>query len=482
MEIPGSTRSIDPSCEEVGPTDPSAPVTATVYVRDPAPGEDASSGPVSRSAYHAVHRAREEDIRAVLDFAAASGLAVAEVDRQRRSVLLAGTVGALAEAFGTSLTDYRDPANGVFRGRTGPLTVPSHLSPVITGVFGLDNRMAARAQYRPAAAPTVQYTPPQVATAYGFPVSVTGAGECVAIVELGGGYKTADVTAYFSSIGVAAPNLSAVSVDGGTNSPTNANSADAEGMLDIEVVGGLAAGVKIVVYFAPNTEQGFVDAITTAANDTTNKPSVISISWGGPENSWSSQALTQIEDACTAATAMGVTVTVAAGDNGSTDGVTDGKQHVDFPASAPHALACGGTTLEASGSSISSEVVWNDGSTGGSTGGGISDVWPVPSYQSGVSLPPSVNDGGKRRGVPDVAGDADPNTGWTVRVDGSTIPIGGTSAVAPMWAGLIALLNKALGKPVGFLHPLLYSSAEEATFRDITQGNNGSYSATAAMR
>src|ERR1700722_1790179 len=133
MEIPGSTRSIDPSCEEVGPTDPSAPVTATVYVRDPAPGEDASSGPVSRSAYHAVHRAREEDIRAVLDFAAASGLAVAEVDRQRRSVLLAGTVGALAEAFGTSLTDYRDPANGVFRGRTGPLTVPSHLSPVITG-------------------------------------------------------------------------------------------------------------------------------------------------------------------------------------------------------------------------------------------------------------------------------------------------------------------------------------------------------------
>jgi kumamolisin len=79
--------------------------------------------------------------------------------------------------------------------------------------------------------------------------------------------------------------------------------------------------------------------------------------------------------------------------------------------------------------------------------------------------------------VPDVAGDADPATGWTVRVDGQTFPIGGTSAVAPMWAGLVALLNKALGRPVGYLHPQLYSATVAATFRDITSGSNGAYSA-----
>ena len=239
----------------------------------------------------------------------------------------------------------------------------------------------------------------------------------------------------------------------------------------------VAPGVEIVVYFAPNTEQGFVDALTTAANDKVNAPSVISISWGGPENSWTSQAMTQIENACAAAVAMGVTVTAAAGDNGSTDGVSDGKQHTDFPASAPHALACGGTSLQASGGTIGSEVVWNDGSTGGATGGGISDVWPVPSYQSSVTLPPSVNDGGIRRGMPDVAGDADPQTGWTVRVDGQTTPIGGTSAVAPLWAGLLAVCNRALGRKLGFVQPLLYAASAQATFHDITQGDNGAYSA-----
>ncbi len=478
VEVVGSARFIDPAWEQVGPTDPAAPASVTVYVRDPGDsGEGDTDVTLTREEYQALHRADDADLQAVFDFGAASGLSVGEVSPERRSVQLVGTAGLLAQAFGAELYDYRHPVNGVFRGRTGPLTVPADLAPIVAGVFGLDNRLAARAQFRPAAAPTVQYTPPQVAEAYGFPTTVTGAGECVAIIELGGGYQVADLSAYFKTLGLPAPSVSSVSVDGGTNAPSNANSADGEVMLDIEVVGGVANGAKIVVYFAPNTEQGFVDAITTAANDTTNKPSVMSISWGGPEDSWTSQATTQIESALTAATAMGVTVTVAAGDNGSTDGETDGKQHVDFPASAPHALGCGGTSLEASGATITSETVWNDGSTGGATGGGISDLFPVPSYQTGVTLPPSVNDGGTRRGVPDVSGDADPSTGWTIRVDGETIPIGGTSAVAPMWAGLIALLNQALGKPVGFFHPTLYTAAEEATFRDITSGNNGSYSA-----
>jgi kumamolisin len=476
VEIPGSTRDIDPSWEQLGPADPAAPAVVSVYVRDPAGSPDTPAG-VSRAEYQAAHRATDADIQSVLDFAAEFGLAVGEISPERRSVQLTGTVDALSQAFGAPVGLYRHPDFGVFRGRTGPLTIPAHLGPVVTGVFGLDNRMAARAQFRPAVSPSIQYTPPQVAQAYNFPTTATGAGECVAILEFGGGFRVADITAYFQQLGIKAPTVLAVSVDGGTNAPSTASSADGEVMLDIEVIGGLAPAAKIAVYFAPNSEQGFVDAITTAANDTTNKPSVISISWGGPENSWTQQAIQQIEQACIAATTMGVTVTAASGDNGSTDGQSDGTQHADFPSSAPHILGCGGTSLQASGTQITSETVWNSGSSGGATGGGISDVWPVPTYQQNVSLPPSVNDGQTRRGVPDVAGDADPATGWTVRVDGQTIPIGGTSAVAPMWAGLIALLNEALGKPVGFVHPALYASAAAATFHDITQGNNGSYNA-----
>ena len=300
----------------------------------------------------------------------------------------------------------------------------------------------------------VQYTPGAGGGGCGSPTTATGHGECIALIELGGGFRTADLTAYFLSINVSEPTVEAVLVDNATNDPGTANGPDGEVMLDIEIAGSIAPGATIAVYFAPNTDQGFLDAVTTAVHDTTRRPSVVSISWGGPESTWTAQAMTQMEAAFAAAAAMGVTVTVAAGDNGSTDGVTDGLQHVDFPASALHALACGGTSLLMSGISIESETVWNDGTSGGAGGGGISDVFAVPAYQASAGVPPSVNPGGHAgRGVPDVCGDADPDTGYTIRVDGQTIPIGGTSAVAPLWAGLVALLNEGLGHSVGFPQP-----------------------------
>jgi kumamolisin len=248
-------------------------------------------------------------------------------------------------------------------------------------------------------------------------------------------------------------------------------------LLDIEVAGSIAPGAKIVVYFAPNTDQGFLDAITTAIHDTTNNPTVISISWGGPESSWTSQALTNFDQAFQAAGAMGVTVCVAAGDNGSTDGVSDGSNHVDFPASSSFALACGGTTLQTSNEQIVSEVVWNDLPNGGATGGGVSNVFPLPTWQNGFNVPaPSVKGGG--RGVPDVSGDADPNSGYNILVDGQNEVVGGTSAVAPLWAGLVARINQKMGKSIGFLNPLIYAQAVETSgFHDITQGNNGAFSA-----
>jgi len=178
---------------------------------------------------------------------------------------------------------------------------------------------------------------------------------------------------------------------------------------------------------------------------------------------------------------MGVTVCVAAGDNGSADGDNDGNNHVDFPASDPFVLGCGGTSLQASNDQIVNETVWNDLPNGGATGGGVSDMFPLPTWQEGFDVPsPTVQGGG--RGVPDVSGDADPNTGYNILVDGESAVVGGTSAVAPLWAGLVARINqatgKATGKTIGYLNPLLYTQAVEAEgFHDITQGNNGAFSA-----
>jgi kumamolisin len=247
-------------------------------------------------------------------------------------------------------------------------------------------------------------------------------------------------------------------------------------MLDIEVAGAVAPGAKVVVYFAPNTDQGFIDAISTAVHDSTNKPSVISISWGGPESSWTQQSITALDQACQSAAALGITITVASGDNGSGDGVTDGANHVDFPASSPHVLACGGTKLVASGSTISSETVWNEeASNEGATGGGVSTVFPLPTWQANSNVPLAGTFAG--RGVPDVAGDADPSTGYTVRVDGQALVIGGTSAVAPLWAGLIALSNAQNKTTAGFLQPTIYAAKAAPAFRDITSGNNGAFTA-----
>jgi len=435
------------------------------------------------------HGADPASIRQIEAFAQEHGLSVVEASAARRTVVLSGTVAAMNRAFGVELKQFEHP-NGTYRGRTGPVHIPAELQDTIEGVFGLDNRPQAKPHFRRrkdgsgarAHATGVSYTPLQVATAYNFPSGTDGSGECIALIELGGGYKPADLTSYFKQLNLSTtPTVSAVSVDHGTNHPRgDPNGPDGEVMLDIEVAGAVAPGAKIVVYFAPNTDAGFLDAITTAIHDKTNQPTVVSISWGGPESSWTSQAMTAMDEAFQAAAALGITVCVATGDDGSTDGVTDGLNHVDFPASSPYALACGGTHLVASGPTISSETVWNDLATNdGATGGGISDFFALPIWQAGAGVPPSANPGGHvGRGIPDVAGDADPATGYVTRVDGQPDVIGGTSAVAPLWAGLIARINQQLQTPVGYANPLLYGEAEKAgAFHDITSGNNGAYGA-----
>ena len=475
LPLPGSARPA-PRHERLGEAVPGGErAVVTVYLRGPEP----VPGRMSRQEYAAAHGASQEDADAVVAFAAEHGLSVTDVDLARRRVELRGEATALAAAFAARLCRYRTPEGVEYTAVEGGLMAPASLAGVVTGVFGLDQRPQARPHFRPAADTAVQYTPAQVATAYAFPVGgPSGQGECVGIVELGGGFRQADLQAYFSSLGLPLPSVQAVSVLGATNNPGQPNGPDGEVMLDIEVVGSVAPRATIAVYFAPNTDQGFIDAVTTAVHDSARKPSALSISWGSAESTWSVSAMKQMEQAFAAAAAMGVTVTVAAGDNGSGDGVNDGLAHVDFPASAPHALGCGGTHLVASGAIIEAETVWDDGPGGGATGGGVSAVFAVPAYQQAAGVPPSANPGrGAGRGVPDVSGDADPATGYVVRVDGQTMVIGGTSAVAPLWAGLVALLNETLGQPVGFLQPFLYSQAATPGLRDITQGSNGAYSA-----
>jgi kumamolisin len=443
--------------------------------------------PLSRKAFEAAHGADPADLEQIKQFARDFGLEVRETGTElaRRTVRLSGTVSNLQRAFHVELGEYSHP-RGNFRGRVGAISVPVEYAGIIRGVFGLDSRAQAETHFRrlprtpgiSTQAATTGHDPNEVAQLYDYPEG-DGSGQCIGIIELGGGFKLDDLSSYFGSLNIIAPQVISVSVDGATNSPTTPDSADGEVMLDIEISGAIAPAAKIVVYFAANTDQGFLDAITTAAHDTTNQPSVISISWGSAESNWTAQALTNFDEAFQAAAAMGVTVCVASGDDGSSDGLTDGNNHVDFPCSSSFALACGGTSLQASNGKITSEVVWGNQPDDGATGGGVSNVFPLPAWQNAFGVPaPSNPKGG--RGVPDVSGDADPNTGYNVLVDGESAVYGGTSAVAPLWAALVARINQQIGKPVGFLNPLIYAKAVEASaFHDITKGNNGSFSAAA---
>jgi kumamolisin len=483
--LPGSERPPRFDARTAGSPSLVDTISVSVLLRRRAAIDAAGSDkPITRDEFAARYAALPDDVRRVEAFAQQFDLTVVSVDPARRTIVLAGTIAAMNEAFGTTLHLYQCE-HGLYRGRTGPLYLPADLKDIVVGVFGLDNRPQAQVRCRryrqvigAAAAGDASYTPPQIAAFYQFPTTVTGTGQTVAIIELGGGYKTADLQTYFSALKLKTPSVTAVSVDGAKNAPAgDPNSADGEVLLDIEVVGAVAPDARIAVYFAPNTDQGFLDAITTAVHDAVRKPSIVSISWGAAESAWTPQALTAYDQAFQDAAALGVTVCCASGDSGSSDGVSDGLAHVDFPASSPHVIACGGTRVEASRNALTSEVVWNGGVNGGATGGGVSDVFALPAYQASAKVPVSVNASHfKGRGVPDVAGDADPASGYRIRVDGHDLVFGGTSAVAPLWSALVALINQNRGTPLGFLNPVLYAAGAKG-FRDITSGTNGAYQA-----
>ena len=480
--VPGSTRQPIPGAKVEGPVAADEIIDVTIRLREgqktkaervyrerPRSGA-AADAPLTREELAERVSARPEDVSLVEAYAHEHGLTVLSVSLPQRSIQLRGPASAMQQAFGTSLERVVAPG-GSFRQRTGSIHVPASLSDVITGVFGLDDRPQAKPHFRlqpgtavgtfSARASTTAFTPVEIAKIYEFPKG-DGKGQCIALLELGGGYKTSDLNAYATSLGLPVPNVVALSVDGAHNHPTgNPNGPDGEVVLDVEVAAGVAPAAKIAVYFAPNTDRGFLDAVSAAVHDTNNRPGVISISWGGPESSWTKQSMDAMTQIFSEAASIGVPVFVAAGDDGATDGVASGELTVDFPAASPAAIACGGTRLEAANGKRTREVVWNDlASDSGATGGGFSKIFQAPSWQK-TSL---KNFKQHMRGVPDVSANADPQTGYRIRVDGKNMIIGGTSAVAPLMAGLVALCaQKGGATPRDFMARIYGGQSAPAT-------------------
>ena len=503
--VAGSEKLPDKRSRLIGDVDPEHLKTITVLLKpkrelDLAARRQSNAAPLSREEFAQQYGADPEAVARVESFAAQHHLSVVDANLAQRTVVLRGRTADIQRAFNVDLKLYATQDNTIFTGREGAVYVPEDIEPDIEAVLGIDDRPAARPHFRrmsdmlddDLAEPRLKllpdkegitahnpraFTAPEVAKLYNFPTALTGEGQCIGIIELGGGYQTSDLHTYFDGLGIhPGPLVTSVGVLGGANRP--GGSSDGEVELDIEVAGAVAPRARIAVYFAPNRDGAFIAAVKTAVHDTIRKPSVITISWGNEENGWTKQARIAFDRTLQEAAAMGVTVLVAAGDLGSSDEGPPGAQpHVDFPSSSPFALACGGTKLLTSdGTTIASEVVWNEGSRGGAGGGGVSIYFDKPAYQNNVNVPLSPS-GTVGRGLPDVSGNADPRTGYKVVIDGKQEAIGGTSAVAPLYAGLIALINEArakVGLPwVGLVNDDLYSSA--GVCRDITEGNNDMY-------
>jgi kumamolisin len=423
-------------------------------------------------------------VQAIESFAKEHDLVVTRNEPASARMGLAGTADKINTAFGVTLMDFENPKLGAFHARTSPVTLPPEVSDAITGVFGLNNHRILQRGFRAAhhlvpqmATPNRSwFIPTELAPVYNFP-SANAQQQCIGLLEFGGGVETSDVATYFTKIGSPAPSVQVIAVDGVSTDPASDPDSTGEVMLDVDVAGALGAGAKLAVYFSTFDEKGLVDCLSRVINDSANDPSVISISWGWDENEafnnagviWSVAAIQHCNQSFLAAAQLGITVCVSTGD--------DGREHVNFPATSPYVLAVGGTTLHvrksAKGASHVSETVWNDGSNGGGTGGGVSDVTACPTWQTGKVVP-SINPGHfAGRAIPDVAADADPATGYLTMSGGKMQIVGGTSASAPLWASLIARINASLGARVGNFNALLYSKfGPGGVLRDITSGNN----------
>ncbi|HZE71702.1 MAG TPA: S53 family peptidase [Pyrinomonadaceae bacterium] len=497
----GTQRLVPPQRDRIAPVRSDKKITVTLTLR-----KKEGSGLVLRrspaivpakrrkhltaaQAIGAFSRARKDEA-AIRRFAREYNLQCSTSASAPTSIDLRGTARQLNQAFGVRLCHYRESKyESKYRGHEEEVTLPAYLEKVGTGVFGLDTHPAGRRpglSHRMAAlgiAPppvTVKTRKPaEFAPLYKFPTMFTGRGQSIGLLEFGGGFRSRELNSYFKSAGIGAPTIVVKEIPPAANRPRGKRGTlnpDTEVYLDIEVAASLAPKATVVVYFGENTEQGWLRTLQAAIFDKTHDLSVISISWGQAEQDWSHRAVAEIDRLFQLAAYRGITICCSSGDNGINE--LDGHPFtVAFPASSPHVLACGGTRLEVKRNGSRAETVWNQWRQYKlASGGGVSDIFPLPAYQKTVKMLLSPSHKPKPgRGIPDVAANADSDTGYLIEADKTRMSMGGTSAVAPLWAALIARLNEALGTKIGFITPLLYElrHATPKAVCDIVKGFNG---------
>jgi kumamolisin len=474
---------------------------------------------LDREEYEDYQCADDAHVEAVKRFAKANGLTVVEVSRARHDVVLEGPAASVGTAFHVELRQFAH-SGGTYRGHDGPVHVPADIREAVVSVLGLDTLLRANRPH-PARAlhktpRAVTFSPGQLADYYRFPPGTTGKGQCVALIELAGGYHPRDIASYFRMMGIRQPAISDICLSDARNDPLDRESIrkilralsvnpekahrvyeqqlnwltdTIETTMDLEIAGGLAPGAEFVVIFAPGEGRGLYDALHHAMDQ---GASVISLSWGNPECELNGQHVQAINHVLQDACIRGITICCASGDDGSRATGQDhsnGVANVTFPASSPYALACGGTALSCLGDRIKGEVVWNNSLHGTrlASGGGVSGWFATPRYQGRANVPRFDESSPKKtwlsremadrgdfrgRGVPDVAASADFDSGYKIVVGGMVYHGFGTSAAAPLWAALIARLNEGLGRRLGWVNRDLYHPKVMDSLHPVTHGDN----------
>jgi kumamolisin len=421
---------------------------------------------VTKSQFAAQYGRSDADVKKVTDYLRSQGLTVGAVHSGNLLVDATGTAAQLEKAFGTKLSTFKDSATGrSFYANDAAPSVPASIASVVGDISGLNNRAQLRHQApatKPHNGPGGGYTPAQIKGGYNVSGS-TGSGQKVALLEFDG-FQQSNITAYDSHYGLSSAAPTVHKVDGGSGS---LGDGQVEVELDIEVVNAIAPAAAVTVFEGPNSDAGEVDTYQAIVDSGI---PVTSISWGAAESQRTSSNINAVDAVFKQGAAEGLSFFAASGDSGSDD-AGDGGTSVDYPASDPYVTGVGGTTLTVTSSNAwSRETAWSGG------GGGASDVFPIPSWQTSVQK----SQGGGNRQVPDVSALANPSPGVSIYSQGSWGQVGGTSAAAPEWAGFAALYNQqasAAGKSVlGFANPVLYAAGGTG-FHDITSGSNGAYSA-----
>ena len=450
------------------------------------------------------------------------GLDVGPTARDGLLIAVSGSAATLGQALGVGFEQERLPTGRIVHEPTAPPLVPSGLSSVVQGVVGLDDVAVATPQSRrppPGPEPRSAPAPPgpqphagpsltcsergtsanELAEAYSMTSlepADEGQGVTVGIYELEP-YLPSDIGTFESCYSPRpSPTISPVGVSPVTNAQATSGAGSGESELDIEMVVGLAPQATIDVYVGSNGGVGPLDVYAAMVNQ--DAAQVLSTSWGECEPEAGTAALEVEANLLQQAAAQGQSVIAAAGDEGSEDcnfpGINnDTALEVDDPASQPWVTSVGATQL-GSFSAPPAESVWNTGTIEGTTGGGNSTQWTMPSWQLGPGVesgftkaddsytgatpcPLSAGAGTVScREVPDVSSDGDPDTGFATVVNGVWEPIGGTSMGAPLWASITALADENGGTPrrLGLLSPALYQAGclSPRPFNDITSGNN----------